>query len=530
MRWQHTERSADRWLAGAPHEGPASEGAAPRPSMVVATPPPDRFIKLVKGHWLDSIGNSVVVGESLVNEDQLTAVLSPLIDHPAARDTVLTIRRDAHHWRCGNARLEWADEGQQRLVWVTEDGRRSVWSRTPEGERVRKTKSSAFPWLLNDRMPEAGLPLDVPADILHDGARIAALLDIRQMIGPRSEPQERMTHILMDHDLSTTRRDYLIPGPESPLWNTLPVDEGLLRDIKARIHRIPLEALSQRVSWSGDTEIHVGHHKINARRRDIEVLESRWALPVKDPRKSLEIARLLALYSVFDNPLSNRRNGVHLGLDPGLRRQCDYELFASPLNAAVANGRYASKWPHVEWRFGSIGSYPTVLSILPVDSVVCVNPPFTEAYLADVMGKLAELKLRFRLRLAVPIQEVPWRKKLLNSLPSAELLTSYYDASSEQQLDILHPTLLWEDPRCPPRLPTANGTETYRGGTEHASAAGQGTLPPTTQAAVELLLKAAEPVREGDGGAGERSGAASQQESGDVKGEPATETTKDPPA
>ena len=30
--------------------------------------------------------------------------------------------------------------------------------------------------------------------------------------------------------------------------------------------------------------------------------------------------------------------------------------------------------------------------------MVCINPPFTEAYLADVMARLAELKLRFRLR------------------------------------------------------------------------------------------------------------------------------------
>ena len=30
--------------------------------------------------------------------------------------------------------------------------------------------------------------------------------------------------------------------------------------------------------------------------------------------------------------------------------------------------------------------------------VLCINPPFTEAYLADVMARLPELKLRFRLR------------------------------------------------------------------------------------------------------------------------------------
>lgn len=411
----------------------------------------DRFIKLVRGHWLDSIGNSIIVSKC-ADEHELTAVLTPLIDHPDARDRVLTIKvAQAEQWRCGNADLEWLDEQQQRLVWVTEDGRRSVWSRIVDEATQDGNGGAAFPWLLNNAEPEPWLPLDVPRDILYDGARVAALLDIRQMIGPRTEPQERLTHILMDHDLHPMRGDYLIPGAESPLWQTLPVSDTLRQSIAQRIHRIPHEALSQRVSWSGETEVWVGHHKITCRTRDIQALDSRWVLPPKDERKPLEIARLLALYSVFDNPLSNRRNGVHLGLDPELRRQSDYELFASPLNAAVSNGRFASKWPHVEWRFGSIGSYPSVLQFLPVNSIVCVNPPFTEAYLADVMARLAELKLRFRLRIAVPIQEMPWRKKLHSSLPSAELLRTYYDASSENHTDVLHPTLLWEDPRCPDR-------------------------------------------------------------------------------
>ena len=45
-----------------------------------------------------------------------------------------------------------------------------------------------------------------------------------------------------------------------------------------------------------------------------------------------------------------------------------------------------------------------------------------EAYLADVMARLAELKLRFRLRMAVPILEAPWRKKLHSSLPVPQRL------------------------------------------------------------------------------------------------------------
>jgi hypothetical protein len=257
---------------------------------------------------------------------------------------------------------------------------------------------------------DSGAQDEVFADVLHDAARIVALLDIRQMIGVRREIQERLTHILMDHDLHPGRGDYLVPVADSPLWQLLPVAETLRLSITDRIRRIPHEATSYSVSWSSDdsecemTEITIGHHRIDLRnrQRDVQALEARWALP-ENQRKYLEIARLLALYYVFDSPLSNHRSGMQLGLDPELRACCHYELFASPLNAVVPNGYFASKWPHIEWRFGSLGSYPSVLSVLPVDACVCVNPPFTEAYLADVMARLGELKLRFRIRLAVPI-------------------------------------------------------------------------------------------------------------------------------
>lgn len=418
----------------------------------------ERFVKLARGHWLDSMGNSILVTESpeACQAHELTAVITPLIDHASARDRVLQIKRDAaRQWRCGHANLEWVDEQLVRLVWATDDGRRSVWSRSLESvpeERDAGGEGDAFPWRLHGAEPGPWLPLETPRDILYDGARVAALLDIRQLIGPRTEPQERLTHILMDHDLHPNPGDYLIPGANSPLWQTLQVSDSVKCSIAQRIQRIQYEALSQRVQWCGDSEVWVGRHKISCSPRDIQTLELRWVLAPQDERKSLEIARLLALYSVFDNPLSNRRNGVHLGLDPELRRQCDYELFASPLNATVPNGHFASKWPWVEWRFGSIGKYPSVMSLLPVNSIVCVNPPFTEAYLADVMSHLAELKLRYRLRISIPIQDCPWRKKLQSSLPSAQLLTTYYDASAETHTDLLHPTLLWEDPRCPDRL------------------------------------------------------------------------------
>jgi hypothetical protein len=426
-----------------------------------ATPLKDRFGRLVCGRWSDSLGNAITVSFSSESEHKLTAVVAPLLKHPAAISRALKIARcDEGQWRCGSSSLEWADEQKQRIVWITEDGRRSVWSRTQaEAQQSAEVSGScrvAFPWLLcpvEDNVPDK----EIPSDIQHDAARIVALLDIRQMIGNERQAQERLTHILMDHDLHPRRGDYLVPGADSPLWRTMPVSEALRHSIMDRIRRIPHEATAHGVSWNGDSEVLVGHHRIDlrGRQRDIQTLEARWALAPKDKRKPLEIARLLALYSVFDNPISVHRSGMHLGLDPELRHHCDYELFASPLNAVVPNGHYASKWPHIEWRFGSLGSYPSVLSVLPIDTVVCVNPPFTEAYLADVMARLGELKLRFRLRLAVPIQDMPWRKKLQNSLPSAQLLHTYYDATNEALAETATPTLLWEDPRCPPRWTAA---------------------------------------------------------------------------
>mmetsp|Transcript_150514 Transcript_150514/g.288438 ORF Transcript_150514/g.288438 Transcript_150514/m.288438 type:complete len:469 (-) Transcript_150514:11-1417(-) len=437
----------------------------------------ERFKRIVRGNWSDSMGYAITVAYSRGDYsrgdcEQLTAVLTPLVaadQQAVARSRSLKIKRErapdrSTFWSCGDAVLEWVDECKHRLVWTTADGRRSIWSRSAKEAAEAECYDNepdnivAFPWLLTSSPPMQNQ--DMPSDIIHDGARIAALLDIRQMIGARREAQERLTHILMDHDLHPGNGDYLVPGAESTLWQTLPVLESLRRNITDRIRRIPHEANAHCISWSSDAEVRVGHHRIDlsTRRRDIATLEARWALPADHPhysRKRLEIGRLLALYSVFDNPLSNKRSGMQLALAPDIRCQCDYELFASPLNAVVPNGRFASKWPHIEWRFGSLGSYPSVLQTLEIDTIVCVNPPFTEAYLNDVMSRLAELKLRFRLRLAVPILDVPWRKKLQNSLPSAQLLHTYYDATNEQVAETMTPTLLWEDPRCPPRWPTS---------------------------------------------------------------------------
>jgi hypothetical protein len=61
-----------------------------------------------------------------------------------------------------------------------------------------------------------------------------------------------------------------------------------------------------------------------------------------------------SIYCIQPGP-GHRRNGVHLGLDPVIRRHCDFELFASPLNAAVPNGHFSSAaaaqrpWGSLKW-------------------------------------------------------------------------------------------------------------------------------------------------------------------------------------
>mmetsp|Transcript_95366 Transcript_95366/g.269901 ORF Transcript_95366/g.269901 Transcript_95366/m.269901 type:complete len:764 (-) Transcript_95366:34-2325(-) len=417
-----------------------------------------RFFKLMKGHWRDSMGNRIFVSEAW-RTDVLTATLRPLANNPiepSADDKTLMIwLGDNGMWRCGNATLALADDEKESLTWIFENGRRSTWKRVSADDFWKESGEVAFPWLLQASNAGSGYSGDMPADVLFDGARVAALLDIRQMIGADNEVQERITHMLMDYDLATRWGDYLIPHAESPHWQLLPIPRSLHYRIADRIHKIKHDAHTHRLSWSGDQQVLVGHHRISVRARDVEVLNSRWVLPPEDTSRPLEISRLLAMYSIFDNPLSNRRSGVHLGIDPALRRQCDYELFASPLNAAVPSGCFASKWPHLEWRFGSMGAYPDVIPRIPANAVVCVNPPFTDAYLRDVMGRLPELQERFRLRAAIPIKSASWRDRLTSLLPSATILQNYYDASEDCYIDLLHPTLLWEDPRCPPWTPSA---------------------------------------------------------------------------
>jgi len=140
-----------------------------------------------------------------------------------------------------------------------------------------------------------------------------------------------------------------------------------------------------------------------------------------------------------------------LSLPVSMRKECDYELFASPFNAVVPNGRYASKFPHIECRFGSIGSYPEVLKWIPRNSFLSVSPPFTRSYMDDLAGRLSSLLACFRLQLRLSLGHTRDRA-LLRMLPGGQssLVQDSYDASSQcfrGAVHPAHPIVLWKDTR-----------------------------------------------------------------------------------
>lgn len=173
---------------------------------------------------------------------------------------------------------------------------------------------------------------------------------------------------------------------------------------KARMPMVPITYIRE------SEEIRVGRHKVHCTHEDIASLRQRWQIPddlrTLNDQEALQqeakfkkiaekngeevakqlreaqgerrdgqhhrvvlhpmvemvmhshIAHVLALYCLFESPLAaheSRRSNLQMGLDPALRRKFRYELFASPFNAAVEQGKYLSKFPHVEKHFGSAG-------------------------------------------------------------------------------------------------------------------------------------------------------------------------------
>ena len=194
----------------------------------------------------------------------------------------------------------------------------------------------------------------------------------------------------MDYDLYyLPGDDYMVPPPTSALWDRLPTSAAryVCRREAARFYARDVEETRAKDSQVepdrhcvhrrlGITllleshEIRVGRHLLKANPSDIAHLKARYmegiASENKEPRHEQDlkmysrIAHVLSLYSIFESPLADagqKRSNLQLGLDPVLRRKFCYEIFASPMNAAVPNGFFLSKFPHVEQHFGSLGKF-----------------------------------------------------------------------------------------------------------------------------------------------------------------------------
>ncbi len=189
----------------------------------------------------------------------------------------------------------------------------------------------------------------------------------------------------MDYDLYYVKGDdYMVPPPNSALWDRLPTAAAryICRREASRFYAVDIEdkgeepdrhCVHRRLGITlllESHEIRVGRHLLKANPSDVAHLKSRYSegLDGEDtkPRHERElkmysrIAHVLSLYSIFESPLADagqKRSNLQLGLDPVLRRKFCYEIFASPMNAAVPNGFFLSKFPHVEQHFGSLGKF-----------------------------------------------------------------------------------------------------------------------------------------------------------------------------
>jgi len=284
-----------------------------------------------------------------------------------------------------------------------------------------------------------------------DSARVSALLDVRQVLGNDRNAQELLSGLLMDHDLlRRDSEDPMIPAADSPLWERLP--EVPRRNALHRLGNFQVTDLSGCMAEAASpdfSEFCCGRHRIPAASTDVQALLRRWMGPNDLPRRASSMAHVLALYRALESPLLPfwQRGSMQLTWDPVERKKAnvEYELFASPFNARVSNGRYASRWPHAEGAFGSLGSYPTVVSAIPTSASVGVNPPFSEAYLDHVVGKsLDDLVERFRrVHLTVPVREAPWRAQL-QRLQGASFMRQFWDSTSMTERPLAQPVLYWE--------------------------------------------------------------------------------------
>lgn len=246
----------------------------------------------------------------------------------------------------------------------------------------------------------------------------------------------------------------MVPSIDSALWQRLP--DAPRRNV---LHRLAAFQNSSFVpgsyvaefpagNWS---ELFVGRHRFPVLQTDIQALLRRYTLSADNvASRASAMARVFALYRALENPVltAGQRSSHQLCTwRPSSKEAADveYELFASPFNARVGNGKYASRFPHAEKIFGSAGSYPDVLDEWPSTAVVSVNPPFSDAYLDDVVGKqLDRIVAGFKkVHLLVPVRDAPWRKQL-RRLSNARFVQDFFDATALKDRHLEQPVLHWE--------------------------------------------------------------------------------------
>jgi len=409
----------------------------------------------IEGPWVDSEGCSIFVRR------QVHTLPSPLVASftPVnGKSRILSVRRELYfnekdygeRWVCGNAELSVKACSRGRLLWIAED-RMSVWLRP---DSIEEEYSDSFPWMIVENIPTKirPEPSDDPCDqrLLEDGGRIACLLDIRQMLGAKSSEQEKLTLLLNDHDLFDG--DPMVPSASSSEWDVL--DTPKLDAIRSRVQDFFENEELENIITLGEDEriIMVGRHYVKSHPVDVANLRQRWTCSsVKEKHMmNRSIAHCLALYSVLENPLAtNHRSNIHLALDPDLVRLYPkpFELFASPMNACVPNGHYASKWPHVDRLFGSAGRYPQIIDRLRTEVTLLVNPPWSDAYLEHLLQPevLDRLRLDRRLVVTIPVRDAPWRTYVSESLAKNSIfLNRFYDPTSMQYRDAGQPVIYYD--------------------------------------------------------------------------------------
>jgi len=478
-------RGKDRWPEQGKYGGYGGQGGdggwwrnAPSPEAL-------------EGEWKDSLGHAVIVEWNGRRNAPLSVKLVR-----GEREQTLSLRYDSHMdaWACGNAVLDINMSSPGNLVWITPDGRRSVWCRGDESqtEEENARPPDLLPWLLvpteaqvdartrprwssiAEEGPEegdetaaaprkesgaaeskeakskdaAGSEAGTDERAAQDGARVATVLDMRQVLGNDRSAQDKLSAILMDHALvMRDNEDPMIPSADSSLWGRLP--EVPRRNALYCLKNFSVDNGTPAELAEKMCQVRCGRHCFQTAPIDIQTLSRRWMGPPNSEDQAAKTAQVLALYNAGENPLlgCHCRNDMHLAWDPSDRKRVavEYELFASPFNARVANLRYASRWPHVEASFGSIGMYPNVIDEIPESASVGVHPPFTDVFLDHVFGQnLERLVKRFsRVCLTVPVRNAPWRPKL-QRLTGATFAKQFWDCTMQAPRPLSHPVLFWE--------------------------------------------------------------------------------------